>query len=286
MPPIIAVANLKGGVGKSTLVANLGASFWSDEKKPERVLLIDLDYQASLSKSCLKPQELEDAYRQGRTIDTLFTQDMPDPDFVSRNASRIGNTRGSILPAAFELQRAESLAQARWLIDKHPCDVRYLLRQILHTPKVQADFDIILLDCPPRLTTACINALTCCDHVLIPVLPDQTSAEAVPRLLSSLRELKPRLFPQLSVLGMVANKKSGARGEFLMREKEIWENLKPDCRDAWQETVYQFSTVIRAFTEAAKQRPFPALHPDLRVMFQKLANETRQQLAKPYGVPS
>ncbi len=87
-----------------------------------------------------------------------------------------------------------------------PDDVRFRLRAILHTKEIADRFDFILLDCPPRLTTACINALAASDYVLIPVLPNVISTAAVPRLLRWLKNLRLVACPDLAVLGIVGNK--------------------------------------------------------------------------------
>jgi cellulose biosynthesis protein BcsQ len=282
--PIVSLMNLKGGVGKSTLTANLGATFWSDPTQPMKVLLVDLDYQASLTKMCLDPREVEETRRHRRLVSNLFGQAKPSPAFVALNAGRIGATKGYLLASDFSLQNEEALAQARWLVGGMGTDPRYLLRQVLHSDEVQREFDLILLDCPPRLGTACVNALTCSDYVLIPVLLDMTSVMAVPRLLSALRELKPHLFPNLSVLGVVANRKGSVKGGLMMREKEVWNDLPGLCADEWKESVYQFQTLVPTFSEASRQRQFPALHPDMNPYFRKLASDIRQRIPSLQGV--
>src|SRR5262249_3945355 len=148
-----------------------------------------------------------------------------------------------------KLSVAESQSLARWLVGRGPGDLRFRLRSLLHSDEVQRDYQCILLDCPPRPTTACINALTAADFVLVPVLLDEKSTEGAPRLLRWLRERKGSLFGNLSGVGIVANKVRG-----VMREQEVWNELLTACRDAWQGNVCGFDKRVPFFTEAAMSR--------------------------------
>jgi cellulose biosynthesis protein BcsQ len=159
--------------------------------------------------------------------------------------------------------------------------VRHVLRSYLHTPTVWLDYDYVLLDCPPRLTTACINAFAAADFVLIPVIPDQTSAEAVPRQLRALKNLQGVLCPQLDVLGLVANRTS-PREQLVQRERAIWDSLRPRCEDPWGKDIYAFRTLIRqkgAFGEAARANRFAAFYQDVEPMFRDLADELLRRIA-------
>ena len=71
----------------------------------------------------------------------------------------------------------------RWHSGQTNEDVRFRLRVRLHSPQLRDHYDAVIIDCPPRLTTGSINALAASDYVLIPVLLEDTSAEAVPRIL-------------------------------------------------------------------------------------------------------
>ena len=90
-PPIIAVANLKGGVGKTTLTANLGATLWS---RDSRVLLVDLDNQGSLTSLCLPPEELLDLKKgQGRFVHHLFQANSTPGETAWNIRTRIGDRK-------------------------------------------------------------------------------------------------------------------------------------------------------------------------------------------------
>jgi cellulose biosynthesis protein BcsQ len=275
---IIAVTNLKSGVGKTTLTANLAATLWS---QGQRVLVVDLDYQGTLTGICLSGPEIEDLRRQRHFIQNLFRDDGAWAGAFLEWMVRVQGGNGFLVAADEELAELEMQALARWLVKESKKDARFLLRDVLHAPMVQDQFNAVLLDCPPRLTTACINGLTACDFVLIPTLLDQPSAEAVPRQLRWLRTLQPLLFPDLRVLGVVANK-AESRQTMIARENEVWKELEGKCRDAWGEPVHRFGMVLHdngAFAEAARTNGFAALQPALRPAFLDLITEMKKEMA-------
>ena len=104
---------------------------------------------------------------------------------------------------------------------------------------------MVLIDCPPRLSTACINALAASDFILVPVLPDATSARSVPNLLRTLKRLRSEaIFPHLNVLGVVANGVKFYADRPIAQQAETWSELPAPCRAAWGSDVYQFKTNI------------------------------------------
>jgi cellulose biosynthesis protein BcsQ len=281
--PIIALMNLKGGVGKTTLTANLGATLWR-EPFQRRVLLVDLDYQASLTKICLDPSVFARLRVREHLSQRFFSgNEVPEPRLVLQCAQPIMDRKkesaGHIVATDENLAPVEVHAQGEWLLGKRQLDVRYGLRKLLHADVVCREYQVILLDCPPRLTTGCINALTCCDFLLIPVTPEDISTEGVPRLLSWVRERKDILFPGLTGVGVVANRTRGGSIDSLVnREKELWANLQHQCDDAWKARVPLFQTVVPMFPEVAMSHQFPASHRDFRGLFQHLVQELMQHL--------
>src|SRR5215475_11601413 len=111
---------------------------------------------------------------------------------------------------------------ARWMFDRGGADVRLFLRQALHDATLQArGYHSVLIDCPPRLSTACINALAASDFILVPVLLDATSARSVPNLLRTLARLhRETLFPHLNCLGVVANEVRFYGGTMIGQQRE------------------------------------------------------------------
>jgi cellulose biosynthesis protein BcsQ len=275
-PAIIALVNLKGGVGKTTLTASLGATLWHHG---HRTLIADLDNQGSLTALCLADERLHDVrLGGGKFVHHVFKADPPDGAVLWDNLTHLGDTEGWLLAATEELADVEEHAKAAWLLKPEVRDVRYDLRRALHDPLVQERFDVVLLDCPPRLSTACINALTCADYVLMPVLLDKTSLDAVPRLLRWLRVLRGRgVCPELRVLGVLANR-TRYKDKLTGAEKTRWSGLGDKCRQAWGEPVHLFERWVpdkARFAEAAETRKLAALDEELAPIFKDLLAELK-----------
>jgi cellulose biosynthesis protein BcsQ len=279
--PIVAVANLKGGVGKSTICANLGATLWSDPEKPRRVLLLDLDYQGSLTRICLGNEDIQDLRDQERFIDRLFRNPPPPPETVVHCGHRIDGTQAYVVGTDDNLSHAEALCQNAWLAGRFDIDARFLLRRALHSQTIQKRYDAILLDCPPRLTIAAVNALACCDYVLIPVLLDLVSIEAVPRFLKLLKQFRPVLYSTHPNVGVVVNKT--AREDLLLREAENLKLLQAKCDLAWQAPVPILNTRIRQFVEGVRGVRLAALRREMSPTFRQLGREVFAPSPKPQG---
>jgi cellulose biosynthesis protein BcsQ len=182
----IALVNLKGGVGKTTLTLNLGVSLGLRDK---RVLLVDLDFQGTLSNMAL-PRELVTDYRKKEwTTDALLKTNRGIPVLnLLFDVPDAGNCRAMI--AREELELVEFERQSRFFVNPEQ-EARFLVQRALHVPEIFQHFDYVLFDCPPRMSTTCINALTCSDHILVPSTLSQLDIEAVPRTLKWLDELRP-----------------------------------------------------------------------------------------------
>jgi hypothetical protein len=106
-------------------------------------------------------------------------------------------------------------------------------------------------------------------------------------LLRWLAERRATLFPGLAGAGIVANKTRGiTRDALVIRERELWTDLLPDCRHAWSGELHGFETVVPFFTEKAMARRFPACYPEVGPTFTALAEELRAQVQSPAGVSS
>ncbi len=288
---ILAFSNLKGGVGKTTLAANLGAMLAGLKRRPGghseidfRVLLVDLDYQGSLTSLCLPPEAIQEIRQQQAFVDQPLAQAASQgPTSVALSPycrPRPGMPELRIVAADENLAEVETQVMARWLLRPAEGDVRFLLRRLLHAPEIAQQYDFVILDCPPRLTTACVNAYAAADYLLVPVILDTTSAEAVPRQLRTLHNHRTHLCPQVAVLGLVANRVYPRR-EVIQRERRIWESLAPSCRDVWGQEVYQFRTLIRqkpAFADAARENRFAIANSEVDAMFRDLALEVLERI--------
>jgi cellulose biosynthesis protein BcsQ len=216
---IISVLNLKGGVGKTTVTANLAATL-AKPKAP--ALVIDLDYQRSLSMLLVANKDRALLHRGGLTVQrflgglghtrsdlTMKVKDL-SPD-IANCAVLTNSDARSGEQSADSLEETENRLMVEWLTDRSKPDPRFFLREALHDPEL--DYGYVLLDCPPRLTTACVNALAASDFVLIPVVPDPVSTRAVENLLRTLSRFRTELLPELAILGVVPNMVRLLKGE-------------------------------------------------------------------------
>ncbi len=280
---IISIANLKGGVGKTTITANLGATL---AKVGLKVLLMDLDYQSSLSNLCLLPQEKDQVRRSGRYL-SGFLEDGGDLSRLNQSVTLIeaGVDPGQLYlaPVNEEFADVENRLMARWHAGLSKDDVRYRLRHALHTRDLRDHYDVVLIDCPPRLTTGCVNALAASDYVLIPVLLEETSTEAVPRTLSWLKKFRDKVCAGLDVLGVVGNK-ANPRTKLIDRQEILWTRLPGKCRDSWGDSFRFFDEIIRDHPNVDGR--FAALDPKYECQYHALVDQIREEIPNACLEPS
>jgi len=272
---IISLANLKGGVGKTTITANLGAALAAQGL---RVLLIDLDHQSSLTNRCVTTEEQTELKRSGRFNDELFEK---GGDLTALNAcvTRLQTPTGSgqlyLAPVREQFDELETRLMTRWHSGLTPEDVRFRLRQALHSSRLRNHYDVVLIDCPPRLTTGSVNALAASDYVLIPVLLEDASAEGVPRILAWLKKFQTTSCGEFNVLGVVGNKAYN-RAKLIAREQVVWDALKKSSQQAWGEPVHHFDEVIR--DHPSVEGKFAALDPRHQPRYEELVTQIRRAI--------
>jgi cellulose biosynthesis protein BcsQ len=144
-----------------------------------------------------------------------------------------------------------------------------------------------MLDCPSRLSTACINGLASSDFALIPVMLDKLSSVSAPNLLRKLKDLRfKKILPQLSILGVIANRVEFYNARPIKAQAAEWDDLIIPCREAWGQEVHFFETKIKqsgAFARAAEKETFAALSDEFKKVFIDLFGEMEERIAHESG---
>lgn len=280
--PIVTVANFKGGVGKSTMVANLAAFF---DKAGLRVLLIDFDYQGSLTDAVVKADDdlmlaavdLIDGKRSIREI--LGRAEKPIANF--------NNT--DILSSYYTLSRAENRVLFNWLVGNSTEDIRYNLHAYLSSSDVRDAYDIVLIDAAPRLMTTTVNAICASTHVIIPTILDGLSATAALNTIGSLLKLKDTLSPSLKILGIVPTFVFKSTG-YKPREADNLAYLKEEIASRFTRRqdgdikVFEEQRILRkeGIANAAGERVAFFHDVEIRNMFTQLGLEVSKALGEDF----
>lgn len=229
----LTVLNLKGGVGKTTLAANLAAGLASGTP-PLRVLLIDIDFQGTLSRATVEKSLIGEKVNHNSFVHRLLTTSHPDSKLLDQlPAAMSGFANSRVILAEESLDVEDFQLQARFFVEP-TCDPRFRFRLHLHQPTVFDKFDVVIFDSPPRVTTSVANALACSDYVLIPTKLDRGSIDAVPRTLGWMKSLGGNC--PAEVLGVVASHVAIRVGKLVSADNESYEYLQrvveSNCGDA------------------------------------------------------
>ncbi len=182
MAKVIAVANQKGGVGKSTTTVNLAAYLGSRDKK---ILCIDIDAQGNLTTGFgIRKKELEYSTYEVLTGKAGIKDAIIETEFQNV----------SVVPATADLAGAE--------VELVNMEQRFnrLKMQVL---TVKDNYDFIFIDCPPALGQLTLNGMTACDEILIPMLAEFYALEGLTQLVNTMKLVRANYNPSLDILGIV-----------------------------------------------------------------------------------
>lgn len=183
MSKIIAFANQKGGVAKTTSTHNIGVALSDQDKK---VLLIDLDSQASLTLSVgFEPLEIKK-----NIVNVLDRVPCEIKECIYPIKENLHIITSMIDLAGLEMEMLSRTSREN------------ILKRALEP--IKNEYDFILIDCPPQLSILTVNALSCADGVIIPTKTDYLSYRGIKQLLESIDEVKEFINPKLEVLGTIA----------------------------------------------------------------------------------
>ena len=210
MGKVIALANQKGGVGKTTTSVNLAACL-ADQGK--RVLLIDMDAQGNATSGIGidKAQIKQDIYDV--LVNEVFLEDV----ILTTKRKNL-----DVVPATIRLSGAEIELASQFAREKRLADALLL---------VQDEYDYLLLDCPPSLGILTVNAFTACDSILIPVQSEYYALEGLNQLINTYQLVQKHFNPTLKIGGVLLT--------MFDARTNLGNQVVSEVKDYFKEAVYE-----------------------------------------------
>lgn len=205
---IIAVVNHKGGVGKTTTTINLGSAL---QEQGKRVLLVDMDPQASLTTSLVTPSPDLLNFTLSELIESVCNREE-----ISYSTTIVTAEGMDVIPSKIDLCGSEIALQS---VISRETVVKRLLKPL------RDQYDYILLDCPPSLGVLTVNALSAADSVIIPVNPDYYSPQGLKLLLRTIGDMQDTINPTLTIEGILISK-TDRRASFYKDVQLILDDLR------------------------------------------------------------
>ena len=204
MSEIMAIANQKGGVGKTTTTINLSAALAEQGKK---VLIIDMDPQGNTSSGLgIDKDELETTVYQLMIGDNSFDECVQKDVFENLDV-----LAANVNLAGIEIETMDME------------DRNYILRDIIS--EVEDKYDFIIIDCPPSLNLLTINAMAAADSVIVPIQCEYYALEGLSQLIHTIDLIKERLNPKLEIEGVVFTMYDARTNLSLQVVENVKENL-------------------------------------------------------------
>jgi chromosome partitioning protein len=250
-PTVIAVANQKGGVGKTTTAINLGTALAAVGR---RVLLVDLDSQGNASTGLgISPDQ--------RKLTTY--------DLLAGDTALSAIAQETMVPNFFIAPSTNDLSSADVDMVNDPNRVLRMKNALASDDALACNFDYILIDCPPSLNLLTVNAMVAADSVLVPLQCEFFALEGLSQLMLTIREVKQSLNPKLNIQGIVLTIYDGRNNLSKQVEDDVRENLG--------DLVYKTIIPRNIRLSEAPSHSVPALIYDHRstgsIAYQKLAAE-------------
>jgi chromosome partitioning protein len=256
-PRIIAIANQKGGVGKTTTAINLGAALAEIGK---RILLVDLDPQGNASTGLGFPA----SKRTHTTYDLIL--DEASLDEVIKETKTPGLW---LAPATTDLSSADIELVAN---EKRS----FLLHDALRQPQMDRyDFDFILIDCPPSLSLLTVNAMVAAHSIIVPLQSEFFALEGLSQLLLTVREIRETANKELRIDGIVLT--------MYDRRNNLSQLVEQDARETLGDMVFETIVPRNVRVSEAPSYSIPVLEYDSKSKGSEAYRSLAQEMVSRHG---